>query len=211
MKKRTSTGRGPVLLAIDQGTTGTKAILVDKNLRVLAEHSQEFAQHFPRPGWVEHHVDEIFQSVRTAVRRALTKASIPASRIAAIGITNQRETTVIWDKKSGKPIYPAIVWQDRRTAPICERLKSRGLEKEIRRKTGLVLDPYFSGTKISWILDNVTGARAKAKAGRLVFGTIDTYLVWRLTGGKVHATDTSNASRTLLMDCLLYTSPSPRD
>ncbi len=200
MKKRTKASRGHVLLAIDQGTTGTKALLVDRKLKIVAEHSMEFPQHFPRPGWVEHDVEEIFRSVRSTVRRVLSSASVAPKNIAAIGITNQRETTVVWDKKTGKTIYPAIVWQDRRTAPICDKLKTMGAEPLIRRKTGLVVDPYFSGTKIAWILDKVSGARARAKAGHLLFGTIDSYLVWRLTGGKLHVTDISNASRTLLMD-----------
>ncbi len=195
--RRTTSG---VILAIDQGTTGTKAVLIDSKLRILAEHSREFPQHFPRPGWVEHDLDEIYGSVRTAVRGALRKARIKPTRIAAVGITNQRETTAIWERDTGKPIHKAIVWQDRRTAPMCQELKRRGLERTIRRKTGLVLDPYFSGTKIAWLLDHVRGARSRARDGRLVFGTIDTYLLWRLTNGRSHATDVSNASRTLLMD-----------
>ncbi len=199
-KRRAARRTSGVILAIDQGTTGTKAVLIDAKLRVLAEHSREFPQHFPRPGWVEHDLDEIYDSVRTAVRGALRKARIKPTRIAALGITNQRETTAIWERDTGKPIHRAIVWQDRRTAPMCQEIKDRGLERTIRRKTGLVLDPYFSGTKIAWLLDHVRGARSRARAGRLVFGTIDTYLLWRLTNGQSHATDISNASRTLLMD-----------
>ena len=202
MAKQRTTARSAVnvILAVDQGTTSTKAVLIDSKLRVLAEHEQEFPQHFPRPGWVEHDLEEIYGSVRKAVRGALRKARIRPARIAAIGITNQRETTALWEKDSGKPIHKAIVWQDRRTARLCQELRDRGYERAIRRKTGLVLDPYFSGTKIAWLLNKVRGARTKAKSGRLLFGTVDTYLLWRLTAGRSHATDISNASRTLLMD-----------
>jgi len=190
----------PVILAIDQGTTGTKAVVLRSDLKVLAEANRELPQHFPRPGWVEHDLDEIYTSVRGAVGEALGKARVKPSSLAAIGITNQRETTAIWDRKSGRPIHRAIVWQDRRTSEDCEELKKRGLEPLFRRKTGLVLDPYFSGTKIAWLLDHVKGARARAVRGELRFGTIDTYLLSRLTGGSEHATDASNASRTLLYD-----------
>jgi len=189
-----------VLLAIDQGTTGTKALLLDSRLRVLAEESREFPQSFPRPGWVEHDLDEIHASVRHAVEGALASSGVAAREIAAIGIANQRETTAVWDKRTGKPVYPAIVWQDRRTAETCAELRRRGLEGTFRLKTGLVLDPYFSGTKVAWILENVPGARRAARSGRLLFGTVDTYLVWCLTAGESHVTDVSNASRTLLMD-----------
>ena len=199
-KRAIRQGGKHVILAIDQGTTGTKAVLIDAKLRVLAESSQEFPQHFPRPGWVEHDLEEIYASVRKSVRGALRKAKVEPRSIAAIGITNQRETTALWERKTGKPIHRAIVWQDRRTADLCQTLKDSGLERTIRRKTGLVIDPYFSGTKIAWLLKHVRDARAKAKAGRLLFGTIDTYLLWRLTAGRSHATDISNASRTLLMD-----------
>ncbi len=199
-KRRSKRPGGSLILAIDQGTTGTKALLIDAKLRVVAEHSEEFPQHFPKPGWVEHEPDEIFTSVSGAVKGALRRAKRPASAIAAIGITNQRETTVLWDKKTGRPLHRAIVWQDRRTADRCRALKERGLERTIRRKTGLVLDPYFSGTKAAWILDKIRGARRRAERGEILFGTIDTYLLWRLTGGEAHATDISNASRTLLMD-----------
>jgi len=188
------------VLAIDQGTTGTKALLLDGQLRVVAEASREFPQHFPQPGWVEHSPEEIYASVRQAVKAALTRGRVRATRIAAIGITNQRETTILWDGQTGKPAYPAIVWQDRRTAADCVRLKKNGHEAIFRRKTGLLLDPYFSGTKIAWILRHVQGARKKAQAGKLRFGTIDTYLTWRLSGGRSHVTDLSNASRTLLLD-----------
>jgi len=190
----------PMILAIDQGTTGTKAVLLDSQLKVVGEASREFPQHFPRPGWVEHDLEEIYRSVESAVKALLARARIDPSRIAAVGITNQRETTALWDKESGKAVYRAIVWQDRRTADACQRLQKAGLEGVIQQKTGLRLDPYFSGTKLAWILDNVSGARRKAESGKLLFGTVDTYLTWRLTGGASHITDISNASRTLLMD-----------
>lgn len=189
-----------VLLSIDQGTTGSKALLVDDRLRVLAEVTVEFRQIYPRPGWVEHAPTDLWGSVREAVRKAIRAAKISPKAIAAIGITNQRETTLIWDLKSGRPIHNAIVWQDRRTAKQCASLVDKGLENTVRKRTGLVLDPYFSGTKIAWILREVSGARQRARAGKLCFGTVDTYLLYRLTGGDVHATDVSNASRTLLMN-----------
>ena len=199
--KRTTHARTrEVILAIDQGTTGTKAILLDRRQRVLAEGMREFPQIYPKPGWVEHEPEAIWASVRSSVKAALKAARLKSTAIAAIGITNQRETTVIWDRKTGRPIHNAIVWQDRRTADHCERLRKRGVEKDVRRATGLLLDPYFSGTKISWLLDQVSGARRRATAGKLSFGTIDTYLLYRLTGGAVHATDISNASRTLLLN-----------
>ncbi|MBI4600957.1 MAG: glycerol kinase GlpK, partial [Planctomycetes bacterium] len=188
------------ILAIDQGTTGTKAVLVGEDLQVIGEASRELPQHFPRPGWVEHDLEEIHATVRGAVRDVLARTGVKPSRIAAVGITNQRETTALWDRRSGKPVHRAIVWQDRRTAPECEALKRRGLEPLFRRRTGLVLDPYFSGTKLAWLLEHVAGARRAAEAGKLLFGTIDTYLAWRLTRGAAHVTDISNASRTLLMD-----------
>src|SRR4029079_1386846 len=158
----------------------------------------EFGQHYPASGWVEHDPEEIWASVVTTVKAALKAAGREASDVAAIGITNQRETVVIWDKATGKPIHNAIVWQDRRTAPLCQKLKKQGLEKKFSQKTGLLLDPYFSGTKIAWLLDNVKGARKRAERGELLAGTIDSFLIWRLTGGKVHATDATNASRTLV-------------
>ncbi len=188
------------ILAIDQGTTGTKALLLDRELRVLAEASHEFPQHFPSPGEVEHEPEEIWTSVRDAVSDAIATAGIDAATIAAVGITNQRETTIVWDRDTGAPIHRAIVWQDRRTAGQCAQLKERDLEALFRDRTGLVLDPYFSGTKIAWLLKNVEGAATRANAGELAFGTIDTWLAWRLTGGESHVTDVSNASRTLLMD-----------
>ena len=186
------------IIAIDQGTTSSRAIVFDRALRMLATSQQEFEQHFPDSGWVEHEPEDIWSSTVATVRQALDRAGLSAKDIAAIGITNQRETTLIWDRETGKPIHRAIVWQDRRTAALCESLKAQGLEPVFSEKTGLLLDPYFSGTKITWLLDNVPGARARAEAGKLAFGTVDTFLLWRLTGGKVHTTDATNASRTLL-------------
>jgi glycerol kinase len=188
------------LLAIDQGTTGSTAIVVTLEGDTRGKKNVEYPQIFPKPGWVEHDPSEIWKSVGAAVGGALAEAGITGADIAAIGITNQRETTVVWDRKSGAPIFNAIVWQCRRTAETCDRLKKEGVEAKVRAKTGLVVDAYFSGTKIAWILDNVSGARARADGGELAFGTIDTFLVHRLTGGAVHATDVTNASRTLLMD-----------
>lgn len=188
------------ILAIDQGTTGSTALILDKNLNVLSKKNTEFAQYYPKPGWVEHSPEEIWDSVLQSVGKALKEASIDAHQISCIGITNQRETTLLWDRKTGKPIHKAIVWQDRRTAPFCEALKKKGFEKKIKNLTGLVLDPYFSGTKIKWMLDNIPGARKRAEKGELCFGTIDSFLVWKLTGGHSHVTDISNASRTLLMN-----------
>ena len=189
-----------LILAIDEGTTGTTAMLLGNDLTIRAKVNNEFPQHYPEPGWVEHDPEEIWQCTVKTIEEALRSADADPARIAAIGITNQRETTVIWDRKTGQAIHKAIVWQDRRTASTCQRLKKRGLEGKIRKKTGLVLDPYFSGTKIAWILDNVPDARRRAMNGELAFGTIDTFLAWRLTGGKAHVTDVSNASRTLLMN-----------
>ncbi len=186
------------LLAIDQGTTSSRAIVFDKNLKPRGSGQQEFKQYFPASGWVEHDPEEIWKSVLATCKTALRKAKVGATDIRAIGITNQRETVVIWDRKTGKPIHKAIVWQDRRTAAMCKELKDKGLETVFTQKTGLLLDPYFSGTKVAWLLDNVKGARTRAANGELAFGTIDTFLIWRLTGGKVHATDATNASRTLL-------------
>ncbi|ESZ41164.1 MULTISPECIES: glycerol kinase GlpK [unclassified Mesorhizobium] len=186
------------ILAIDQGTTSTRAILFDSAMKVAGSKQQEFTQHYPASGWVEHDPEEIWASVVATVKGALKAAGCDASDVAAIGITNQRETVVIWDKATGKPIHNAIVWQDRRTAPLCQKLKKHGLEKKFTKKTGLLLDPYFSGTKIAWMLDKVNGARKRAEKGELLAGTIDSFLIWRLTGGKVHATDATNASRTLV-------------
>src|ERR1041384_2287841 len=188
------------ILALDQGTTSSRAIVFDHRGSIVSMAQQEFRQIFPQPGWVEHDAQEIWATQRNVAAEALNKIRVTANDIAAIGITNQRETTVVWDRKSGKPICNAIVWQDRRTAATCDRLKSLGLEKLIRKKTGLVLDAYFAGTKLQWILQHVPGARARAKAGQLAFGTVDSWLVWNLTAGARHVTDASNASRTLLFN-----------
>jgi glycerol kinase len=188
------------LLALDQGTTSSRAIVFDSAGTQVAVAQQEFAQHFPQAGWVEHSPDDIWQSQLAVAREAITKANISPKQISGIGIANQRETTVVWERATGKPIYNAIVWQDRRTANMCDELKQLGFEKTFREKTGLVLDPYFSGTKIKWILDNVSNARARAEKGELAFGTIDSWLLWNLTDGQTHATDVSNASRTLLFN-----------
>lgn len=187
-----------LVLAIDQGTTGSTCLLVDRELGVLAKQNHEFPQHFPRAGWVEHAPDEIWTSVMRALADVLARAAVHPSRIAAIGVTNQRETSMLWSRADGRPIHRAIVWQDRRTADRCDELRARGLEDRVRRTTGLVLDPYFSATKLAWILDHVDGARAAAARGELAAGTVDTYLVWRLTGGGSHVTEPSNASRTML-------------
>ncbi|PCI04302.1 MAG: glycerol kinase [Hyphomicrobiales bacterium] len=191
---------GSYILAIDQGTTSSRAIIFDHQFRPVASDQMEFKQYFPSDGQVEHDAEEIWQSVLTTCRNAIAKSGIEASEIAGIGITNQRETTIIWDRKTHQAIAPAIVWQDRRTADYCSDLKGQGLEKTITQKTGLLLDPYFSATKIKYLLDNVEGARAKAENGELAFGTVDSYLLWRLTGVKVHKTDATNASRTMLFN-----------
>jgi glycerol kinase len=190
----------PHIVAIDQGTTSTRAIVFDADIGRVAISQQELKQVYPAPGWVEHDAEEIWSAVVSTVQDAMKKAGITAGDVAGIGITNQRETTVIWDRETGKPIYNAIVWQDRRTAKECVALRDAGHEPAISKKTGLLLDPYFAATKIGWLLDNIEGARSKAEQGKLAFGTIDTFLLWRLTGGKVHATDATNASRTLLYD-----------
>jgi glycerol kinase len=188
------------VLALDQGTTSSRAIVFDHNGAIVASEQMEFRQHFPQPGWVEHDALEIWQTQSAVMAGALTKAKAAHSDIAAIGITNQRETTVLWDRKTGQPVANAIVWQDRRTAAFCDALKAAGKAPLIQQKTGLVLDAYFSGTKIKWLLDNIPGARQRAEEGELAFGTIDSWLIWKLTNGKVHATDPSNASRTLLFN-----------
>ena len=188
------------ILALDQGTTSSRAIVFDHAGAIKAVAQKEFRQLFPQPGWVEHDANEIWETQVGVAAEAIARAAISARDIAAIGITNQRETTVVWDRASGQPICNAIVWQDRRTAGSCDELKARGLEDLFREKTGLVLDAYFSATKLRWILDNVAGARAKADAGQLAFGTIDSWLVWKLSGGKAHVTDASNASRTLVFN-----------
>jgi glycerol kinase len=188
------------VMAIDQGTTGTTVLILDRRLAPRAKVNVEFRQIFPKPGWVEHDLEDIWGSVHGAVQRALREAGLRGTEIAAIGITNQRETVALWDRRSGKPIHNAVVWQDRRTADACAQLKAEGREALIRQRTGLVIDPYFSATKLRWLLDHVRNAREKALNGQLAFGTIDSFLVWRLTSGAAHVTDVSNASRTLLMD-----------
>ena len=188
------------ILAIDQGTTSSRAIVFRADISIAAQAQQEFQQHFPASGWVEHEPEDIWTSTIATCRDAMSKAGVKAQDIAAIGITNQRETTVVWDRATGQAVHRAIVWQDRRTAEICARLKSDGHEPLVTARTGLIIDPYFSGTKVAWILDHVPGARERAERGELMFGTVDSYLLWRLTGGKVHATDATNASRTLLFN-----------
>ena len=186
------------ILAIDQGTTSSRAILFDGDMRIKSVGQEEFPQHFPRSGWVEHDPEDLWQSSLRSIKAAVAQAGIGAQEIAGIGITNQRETTLVWDRKAGAPIYNAIVWQDRRTAGRCSELREAGHEALIRTRTGLLLDPYFSGTKLAWILDHVEGARERAEAGELAFGTVDSWLIWKLTGGRVHASDATNASRTML-------------
>ena len=188
------------LLALDQGTTSSRAILFDEDQNIVTLAQKEFTQYYPRAGWVEHNPMEIYSSIYGVMMEVISQSDIHVQDIAAIGITNQRETTVVWDRKTGKPICNAIVWQCRRTASICDELEKRGLKDYIKKTTGLVLDAYFSGTKIKWILDNVPGAREKAERGELLFGTVDTWLVWKLTDGRVHITDYTNASRTMLYD-----------
>jgi glycerol kinase len=188
------------ILAIDQGTTSSRAIVFDKRLAVVGVAQKEFRQYFPKPGWVEHDPEEIWQSVVSTCRAAIRKAGLKATDIAAIGITNQRETTLVWNRKTGKPIHRAIVWQDRRTSEMCETLRRNGREAEVTERSGLLIDPYFSGTKIAWMIDRVKGARQRAERGDLAFGTVDAYLLWRLTGGRRHVCDATNASRTLLFN-----------
>jgi glycerol kinase len=188
------------ILAIDQGTTSSRAIIYDREYRIRGTGQREFAQHFPQSGWVEHDAEDIWSTTLETARFALADAGLSARDIAAIGITNQRETTLVWDRESGRAIHRAIVWQDRRTADLCAKLKADGTEPGVSEKTGLLLDPYFSATKLAWILDHVGGARKAAEAGKLAFGTVDSFILWRLTGGKVHATDATNAARTLLFN-----------
>ena len=188
------------ILAIDQGTTGSRAIVYDHKGKIHSTAYQEFKQYYPRPGWVEHDAREIITSVRNVIESTLARGRLRGRQIAAIGITNQRETTVLWERKSGKPVGRAIVWQDRRTDEFCKKLRRRGLEPLIRRKTGLVLDPYFSGSKLGWIFDHHASTKRRARSGALAFGTIDSWLLFRLSGGSAHATDFTNASRTLLFD-----------
>lgn len=188
------------ILALDQGTTSSRAIIFDDTGKLIAADRQEFTQHYPQPGWVEHDANEIWATQLAVARGCLSKANLRATDVAVIGITNQRETTVLWDRTTGEPVHHAIVWQCRRTAPTCDALRNAGRAEQFRQKTGLVLDAYFSGTKLAWLLDNVPNARSHAEAGKLAFGTIDCYLIWKLTGGQVHATDVSNASRTLMFN-----------
>lgn len=188
------------ILAIDQGTTSSRAILFDRTMQVAAVAQEEFPQHFPNSGWVEHDPADLWSTTAGTCRAAIEKANLGPNDIAAIGITNQRETTVVWDRITGLPIYNAIVWQDRRTSEFCQELRDTGADKEIISRTGLLADPYFSGTKLKWILDHVDGARARARNGELLFGTIDTFLIWKLTGGATHVTDATNAARTMLYD-----------
>jgi len=186
------------ILSLDQGTTSSRAILFNKNGEIVHTAQKEFTQHFPKPGWVEHSANEIWGSILAVIASVLSESNIKPDQIEGIGITNQRETTVVWDKETGDPVYNAIVWQSRQTAGICEELKSQGHNDTFRDKTGLLIDAYFSGTKVKWILDNVEGAKEKAENGKLLFGTIDTWLIWKMSGGKAHVTDYSNASRTLM-------------
>ncbi len=188
------------IVALDQGTTSSRAVILDHDANIVSSSQREFTQIYPKAGWVEHDPMEIWATQSSTLVEALAKAGIRSDELAGIGITNQRETTIVWNKETGKPVYNAIVWQCRRTAEICEELKERGLEDYVRDNTGLVLDPYFSGTKVKWILDNVEGAREDAEAGKLLFGTVDTWLVWKMTQGRVHVTDYTNASRTMLFN-----------
>ena len=188
------------ILAIDQGTTSSRALVFDEAMGLVASAQEEFPQHFPHSGWVEHDPTDLWSTTINTCKRAIEEAGISSEQIAGIGITNQRETTLLWDKSTGKPVYNAIVWQDRRTADYCRDLKAAGHEPRFTEITGLLCDPYFSGTKLRWILENVEGARAKAEAGELLFGTVDSYLIWKMTGGKAHVTDATNAARTLLFD-----------
>ena len=188
------------ILAIDQGTTSSRAMLFTKKGKVHAIEQQEFEQHFPHDGWVEHNPNDLWQTVLSTCQKVLANNKVAASEISAIGVANQRETTLVWDRETGEPIYQAIVWQDRRTSEYCESIKSLYIEELINDKTGLLLDPYFSATKIRWILENVAGAKEKAAKGQLAFGTVDSFLLWRLTGGKEHRTDATNASRTMIFN-----------
>ncbi|MCY8082233.1 glycerol kinase GlpK [Bacillus inaquosorum] len=188
------------ILSLDQGTTSSRAILFNKEGKIVHSAQKEFTQYFPHPGWVEHNANEIWGSVLAVIATVISESGISASQIAGIGITNQRETAVVWDKDTGNPVYNAIVWQSRQTSGICEELREKGYNDLFREKTGLLIDPYFSGTKVKWILDNVEGAREKAEKGELLFGTIDTWLIWKMSGGKAHVTDYSNASRTLMFN-----------
>ena len=188
------------IMALDAGTTSNRCILFDKSGKIVSMAQKEFTQIFPQPGWVEHDANEIWSTQLGVAVEAMSKINVTAEDIAAIGITNQRETTIIWDKNTGEPVYHAIVWQCRRTSEYCDQLKEKGLTEKFRQKTGLMIDAYFSGTKVKWILDNIPGAREKAEAGDLLFGTVETWLIWKLTKGRVHVTDYSNAARTMLFN-----------
>ena len=190
------------ILSLDQGTTSSRSILFGKDGNIVAHGQREFQQIYPQGGWVEHDPFDILTSQMSSVVEVLGKAGIRARDLAAVGITNQRETTIVWDRETGKPVYNAIVWQDRRTAERCHQMKTDGTEETVRQKTGLLIDPYFSSSKIAWILENVDGAREKAKAGKLAFGTVDSWLIWNLTSGKKHITDRTNASRTMLYNII---------
>jgi len=191
---------GRVVLALDQGTTSSRAILIDRAGRPVAASLHEYPQHYPSPGWVEHDPRDIWQSQLDVARQVLRESGTDPAEVCAIGVTNQRETTILWDRETGVPLYNAVVWQDRRTAPLCAELRAKGLADHIRATTGLVIDPYFSATKLHWLLENVPGARARAEQGRVAFGTVDSFLIWQLSGGRLHLTDVSNASRTMLFD-----------
>ena len=193
-------GSKKYIIALDQGTTSSRAVIFNKNTDIISSAQREYTQIYPQPGWVEHNPMEIWATQRSVLTEVIAASGISLKDVAAIGITNQRETTIVWDKNTGEPVYNAIVWQCRRTADICEKLKEKGLEEYIKENTGLIIDAYFSGTKLKWILDNVEGAREKAEKGELLFGTVDTWLVWKLTAGKVHVTDYTNASRTMLFN-----------
>ena len=188
------------IMALDAGTTSNRCILFNREGKICSVAQKEFTQIFPNPGWVEHDADEIWSTQLGVAVEAMQKIGVTAEQIAGIGITNQRETTILWDKETGEPIYNAIVWQCRRTSQLCDSLKEQGLEEKIRDKTGLIIDAYFSGTKVKWILDHVEGARERAQKGEILFGTVETWLIWKLTKGKVHVTDYSNASRTMLFN-----------
>ncbi len=190
----------PYILALDEGTTSARAMVFDQSGAIKAVAQKEFSQIFPKTGWVEHDPRDIWASQASVAVEALSQAHLQRTDIAAVGITNQRETTIVWDRKTGQAVHNAIVWQDRRTAALCDKLRVDGCEPLIQQRTGLLLDPYFSGTKLAWILDNVSGARERAEAGQLAFGTVDSWLVWQLTGGRIHVTDVSNAARTLLLN-----------
>src|SRR3954466_10681165 len=188
------------VLALDQGTTSSRAILFNEEGAIVSVSQREFEQIYPQPGWVEHDPKEIYRTQRETAREAVRKAGVPLRELMAVGITNQRETTILWDRQTGEPLHRAIVWQDRHPAALCDELRAAGAESLVRERTGLVIDPYFSGTKLAWLLDNIPGARGRAERGELAFGTVDTWLVWQLTGDRTHVTDVTNASRTMLFN-----------